>query len=321
MTTRPLAALLLCYGCAPIPFLGPLTVDLRLAGSAANEGRRENCRDVARQAGVTLVDDAPLGVTISLAADNHLTIAQSGKVVVDEPMGGDGVGELCVAALQRAKSIPVKSVSTATLVDFINERVMADSAFKELAAAADLAQHVLELEDATPLDELEEGTEAFNEYTKAIDDTQNAHRRYTHNRMKLTPATFDTKGVVFADNPSAGLAQVPIQGTGVHLSVKVGAERVTLIAIESSKDLEIVTFDTFLKPTIVPTFYNYIVGDKISVKGGVVKKINRGKRETIKTTATPATTPVATPVSGGCMYDNQCKGDRVCVDGRCVTPR
>jgi hypothetical protein len=30
--------------------------------------------------------------------------------------------------------------------------------------------------------------------------------------------------------------------------------------------------------------------------------------------------PVAATKSRGCEYDNQCKGDRVCVDGKCVAP-
>lgn len=44
------------------------------------------------------------------------------------------------------------------------------------------------------------------------------------------------------------------------------------------------------------------------------------------TTAAPAPTPApvsaltATPATGGCEYDTQCKGDRVCVDRQCVDP-
>jgi hypothetical protein len=35
----------------------------------------------------------------------------------------------------------------------------------------------------------------------------------------------------------------------------------------------------------------------------------------------PQAPPPAAPAQTGCQYDTQCKGDRICDDGECVTPR
>jgi hypothetical protein len=34
----------------------------------------------------------------------------------------------------------------------------------------------------------------------------------------------------------------------------------------------------------------------------------------------PAPAPVPAPATQGCQHDNQCKGDRICVEGACVVP-
>lgn len=43
----------------------------------------------------------------------------------------------------------------------------------------------------------------------------------------------------------------------------------------------------------------------------------RDNEEEAGATASPATPPAA----AGCQYDAQCKGDRVCVSGKCVAPQ
>lgn len=48
------------------------------------------------------------------------------------------------------------------------------------------------------------------------------------------------------------------------------------------------------------------------------------KEETPAADSAPPSQPVAgdsnAPAAGGCQYDTQCKGDRVCVNGACVAP-
>jgi len=45
------------------------------------------------------------------------------------------------------------------------------------------------------------------------------------------------------------------------------------------------------------------------------------KATVLKGTGRPAPVSLTSAPSGGCTYDTQCKGDRVCVAGACVDPK
>jgi hypothetical protein len=62
-------------------------------------------------------------------------------------------------------------------------------------------------------------------------------------------------------------------------------------------------------------------GNGVYIKGTVLKRVDA----TARAPQPPPPVVVAPPVAGeagvgGCQYDTQCKGDRVCMDGKCVSP-
>jgi len=115
----------------------------------------------------------------------------------------------------------------------------------------------------------------------------------------------------FSSDPSSDMTKVSIPGTRLRLRINVTPEKVRMLAIESSRAREIVTFDP--EPTVTPDFRPYLVGDRVDVRGAIRLRIKRGKPEI------PAT--VAPVPSAGCSKDTDCKGDRICSNGMCVSPR
>jgi hypothetical protein len=45
------------------------------------------------------------------------------------------------------------------------------------------------------------------------------------------------------------------------------------------------------------------------------------KGSILKSTGAAASAPQPSASTGGCQYDTQCKGDRVCLEGKCVDPK
>lgn len=295
---------LLLAGCAELSSLAPLTVNFQVKADAE---KREVCQQVARDSGVNLADGAPLTVAMDASDDHRVTITRTGvpKPIVDEPRPWAGWRDLCRDALQRAKAIPTP---TLRLADFVNDRLMGDPAFKALATSADFAQQAMDAQGDTPIDELDEGTPAYEEVVKLVNSAQDAHRSYQTFQWKV--GVLDTKGAVFADDmtaPDANKVQLP--GTTAFLRVSVSGDRVQLSAIESSKGRQIVTFSGGL-PSITQLFHTYMVGDRVDLRGAINRRIRRGKA---------SDAPVASP-GVGCVKDTDCKADRVCETGKCVSP-
>jgi len=63
-------------------------------------------------------------------------------------------------------------------------------------------------------------------------------------------------------------------------------------------------------------------GDGVWIKATVLKA--QGAPPAVPATAPPAAaqprTAASTPASAGCQFDTQCKGERICEQGRCVMP-
>ncbi len=60
----------------------------------------------------------------------------------------------------------------------------------------------------------------------------------------------------------------------------------------------------------------YPNGDGLYIKATILKRV-----DVAPATETAATPAMAMPaVASGCQYDTQCKGDRICTDGKCVAP-
>jgi len=62
------------------------------------------------------------------------------------------------------------------------------------------------------------------------------------------------------------------------------------------------------------------------LKSGAAASAHAGSRAVPTLTqasmpATPATPATPAPAAGGCTFDTQCKGDRVCAKGECVEPK
>ena len=68
-------------------------------------------------------------------------------------------------------------------------------------------------------------------------------------------------------------------------------------------------------------FCSAVEGTQVSCKEAIDEPRTRQHGDRGELVRRPAAPPPAEPVESGCQYDTQCKGDRICDDGECVTPR
>lgn len=311
-TVAPLSLLLVVSGCAttgPIAWSGapPHAITLNLTGPEVNNDKRVRCEQIARDAGATLVDRAPVTVTLDMAPRNRLTISTSAKrVLFDESRPPWPTAKLCADAVHKVAAVyPRGSVQ-----DFIAERVMRDPALSALLTGAGHAQVAFTLAAETPIEELEEGSEKYVELQKAIGAAQDAYRRYASYGRALPASALDTAGQALLPEPDG---KVNVQGAGVVLRVDQKPDRIALLAVESDRGRTILSFDGGMNAAVAPEFRAYLVGDRVDVSGVVKRRIKRDD------TVAPAPAR-AVPVSAGCAKDTDCKGSRVCEAGRCVNP-
>ncbi|MCS6914079.1 MAG: hypothetical protein NZ890_12670 [Myxococcota bacterium] len=283
------------------------------------------CEQIARSAGASLSDQAPIIARLYLADDgNRLTItAGANHILFDEPRPSWSTQRLCEDAIRMvAMHYPRGSVQ-----DFVAQQVMRDPALKALLTSAGQAQIAFHAVAETPIEELEEGSDRYVEIQKAISAAQDAYRRYASYGQTLPSPVLSTAGLGILVDPAFD-GKVPIQSAGVILRVAAQPHQVTLLAIESNRGRTIVTFDETMRATVSPEFRPYLVGDQVDVAGVVKRRIKRRESEVIQTGSSSSTVleapgrpPGQTAPMGGCTKDTDCKGDRICEQGRCVSPR
>lgn len=71
--------------------------------------------------------------------------------------------------------------------------------------------------------------------------------------------------------------------------------------------------------------FAFINGYGYYIKAVVLKRVDGPPPGAVSVGAMPAAPgglpPAQPPAAGGCSYDTQCKGDRVCVQGACMDPK
>lgn len=234
----------------------------------------------------------------------------------------------------------VPQVPSVSLRDFVNDKLRGDAAFRTLIEGVDQAARAFNLASDTPAEELEEGTEPYQELVRAIDAAHDAYRRYQSWGRPLQSSQMRVSSVRLTDTQQT---LVPLAGSSILVRVAVEkteyltVDKVTIESLETARGKTVVTFDFQMNPTVVPDFRVYLVGDRVDVTGAARMKIKRGAQEPVVPPA-PKRPPLRDPrpvvndteslpmmptelaPSPGCTKDTDCKGDRICERGACVSP-
>lgn len=324
-----LPAFILLSGCAaviePLAWPGPTPhlIALHVDGNEADPSKELRCRTVAEQTGVTLVDNFPFLVQITLAGTNRLRIYAGDSTIHDEEMPSWSTTTLCEYAMR----VTASKYQIKTARDIIEEIFRSSEAMRALAAAAEAAQAAYNLQADTGINESR--TPAFRaQMVKSIDAAQDSFRKFSSYGSTISSSTFDLrgKGVIY---DSARDARASIRGKTTIVRTEYADGKMTIMAIDSDRGKTIFTFDANMRATPTKDFERYLVGDVLEVGGSKRERIDRGDDASTAspTPATPTAPEWTTPNwqeaprnSGGCSNDNDCKGDRICERGTCVTP-
>lgn len=131
--------------------------------------------------------------------------------------------------------------------------------------------------------------------------------RYTHTGQRHQPKEEDCPIQVFTALPSPEYAEIGV------------------IDVNQFPPTDIQRFKKMATPHVCKAGGDAVLafanGNGLYIKGTVLKRV-----AIYGPAQPPPPVVVAPPVPGegggpgGCQYDTQCKGDRVCVDGKCIEP-
>lgn len=228
-----------------------------------------------------------------------------------------------------------------TVREFVNSSIAANKRLQMLVIAADRASAAYDMQADTSIDRLGNDTAEGQQFNKLVTESHDAFRKMKSWGGQVQESALDAHHVWLTDTRDPNATLVPIQGSSAMLRVELHQHHVTLLEIDSPRNLPIVTFDAWMHPTISPEFKSYMTGDKVDVSGVIRRRMDRDidapptGSVTIPTVAPYGhpITPIAPvsadyynppaqpqPSSGGCSKDTDCKGARVCVQGACVAP-